>query len=206
MTDEGDGDFLGRKELDGGTTSPREEFVHGPVVRDRGGRDPHVVEREGRHDGAIASEGCRERLPEGVFAAVPENEIQGPARGIGSIPQGPQPEIVDMAEATKARTVTDGNFTESVEEQGGLVMVDFWAEWCGPCRIVGPIVNQLADEYSEQGVVVGKLDVDDNPRTASRFGIRSIPSILFFKDGKHVDTVVGAVPKAQLEKKILEHI
>ncbi len=111
-----------------------------------------------------------------------------------------------MAEATKARTVTDGNFTESVEEQGGLVMVDFWAEWCGPCRIVGPIVNQLADEYSEQGVVVGKLDVDDNPRTASRFGIRSIPSILFFKDGKHVDTVVGAVPKAQLEKKILEHI
>ena len=111
-----------------------------------------------------------------------------------------------MAEATKARTVTDANFTESVEEQGGLVMVDFWAEWCGPCRIVGPIVNQLADEYSEKGVVVGKLDVDDNPRTASRFGIRSIPSILFFKDGKHVDTVVGAVPKAQLEKKILEHI
>lgn len=111
-----------------------------------------------------------------------------------------------MAEATKTRTVTDGNFTESVEEQGGLVLVDFWAEWCGPCRIVGPIVNQLADEYEDRGVVVGKLDVDENPRTASRFGIRSIPSILFFKDGKHVDTVVGAVPKAQLEKKIQEHV
>ncbi|MEX0842851.1 MAG: thioredoxin [Gemmatimonadota bacterium] len=111
-----------------------------------------------------------------------------------------------MAEATKTRTVTDGNFTESVEDQGGLVLVDFWAEWCGPCRIVGPIVNQLADEYEDRGVVVGKLDVDENPRTASRFGIRSIPSILFFKDGKHVDTVVGAVPKAQLEKKIQEHV
>lgn len=86
------------------------------------------------------------------------------------------------------------------------LLVDFWAAWCGPCRIVGPIVEELAGEYADKGVTVGKVDVDQNPRTASRFGIRSIPSILFFKNGTHVDTVVGAVPKVHLEKKIQEHL
>lgn len=111
-----------------------------------------------------------------------------------------------MASDAKTLTVTDDTFTETIEDRQGLSLVDFWAAWCGPCRIVGPIVEELAGEYSEQGVAVGKVDVDDNPRTASRFGIRSIPSILFFKDGELVDTVVGAVPKAHLEKKIKEHI
>lgn len=85
------------------------------------------------------------------------------------------------------------------------VLIDFWAAWCGPCRMVAPIVEQLAAEY-EGRITVGKVDVDSNPRIAARFNIRSIPSILFFKDGKHVDTVVGAVPKPALDRKIQEHI
>jgi thioredoxin 1 len=102
--------------------------------------------------------------------------------------------------------VTDGNFGETIEGSSGLAIVDFWAAWCGPCRMVAPIVAELAEEYSEKGLKVGKLDVDQNQATASRFGIRSIPSILFFKDGKHVDTVVGAVPRPFLEAKVNEHI
>ena len=100
--------------------------------------------------------------------------------------------------------VTDDTFAEEIEGAEGLAMVDFWAEWCGPCRMVSPIVEELASEYSDR-VKVGKVDVDENQRVAQRFNVRSIPSILFFKDGEHVDTVVGAVPKAQLEKKIEEH-
>jgi thioredoxin 1 len=102
--------------------------------------------------------------------------------------------------------VTDDTFSTAVEGAEGLVLVDFWAAWCGPCRIVGPIVDELALEYADRGVVVGKLDVDQNPGTAVRFGVRSIPSILFFKSGKHVDTVVGAVPKPYLARKIQEHL
>ncbi|MFB6240526.1 MAG: thioredoxin, partial [Gemmatimonadota bacterium] len=91
------------------------------------------------------------------------------------------------------------------EEAEGLAMVDFWAEWCGPCRMVSPIVEELAEEY-EGDVKVAKVDVDESQRTAQKFNVRSIPSILFFKDGEHVDTVVGAVPKEQLEAKIEEHL
>lgn len=110
-----------------------------------------------------------------------------------------------MAENGKLVEVTDANFGDVVEGTDGLAMVDFWAAWCGPCRMVAPVIEQLATEY-EGRIKVGKLDVDANQRTASRFNIRSIPSILFFKDGQHVDTVVGAVPKPQLERKIQEHL
>ena len=110
-----------------------------------------------------------------------------------------------MAENGKLVEVTDANFGDVVESADGLAMVDFWAAWCGPCRMVAPVIEQLATEY-EGKLKVGKLDVDANQRTASRFNIRSIPSILFFKDGQHVDTVVGAVPKPQLERKIQEHL
>jgi thioredoxin 1 len=110
-----------------------------------------------------------------------------------------------MAENGAVHTITDDNFAAEVEGAEGLVMIDFWAVWCGPCRIVAPIVEALAKDY--QGKVrVGKLDVDSNQRTATRFNVRSIPSILFFKDGQLVDTVVGAVPRPALERKIQAHI
>jgi thioredoxin 1 len=101
--------------------------------------------------------------------------------------------------------VTDANFGDVIEEHGGLSLVDFWAVWCGPCRMIAPLIEQLSKDY-EGRVQFGKLDVDSNQQTAVKYSIRSIPSILFFKDGKHVDTVVGAVPKAHLERKIEEHL
>jgi thioredoxin 1 len=108
-----------------------------------------------------------------------------------------------MAENGSTFTVTDDNFASEIEGANGLSMVDFWAAWCGPCRMVAPIVEQIATEYEGQ-IKVGKLDVDANQRTAVRFNVRSIPSILFFKDGQLVDTVVGAVPKPILERKVKE--
>ena len=111
-----------------------------------------------------------------------------------------------MAESQNLVTVTDDTFADSVEHSSVLVIVDFWAVWCGPCRLIAPIMEQLADEYADKGVTVGKLDVDHNPASAARFGVRSIPSILFFKDGKHVDTVVGAVPKPALVQRIATHL
>lgn len=109
-----------------------------------------------------------------------------------------------MAESANVVTVTDDNFNTEIGGSNGLTIVDFWAEWCGPCRMVGPIIEQLADQYAGQ-VKVGKLDVDSNQRTAAQFNVRSIPTILFFKDGQVVDTIVGAVPKQALERKITEH-
>lgn len=108
-------------------------------------------------------------------------------------------------EAVYPVEVTDQTFEQEIESATGLAMVDFWAAWCGPCRMVAPVVEQLAKQYAGQ-LKVAKLDVDDNPRTAQRFNVRSIPSILFFKDGRHVDTVVGAVPGPHLEKKIRQHL
>jgi len=110
-----------------------------------------------------------------------------------------------MAENGAVLTVTDGDFAEQVEQAQGLTIVDFWATWCGPCRMVAPIIEQLASEYAGK-LRVAKLDVDSNVQTAARYNIRSIPSILFFKDGALVDTVVGAVPKGHLERKIQEHL
>lgn len=110
-----------------------------------------------------------------------------------------------MSENGATITITDENFADSIEGVEGLAMVDFWAAWCGPCRMVAPIVEQLATEYQGK-LTVGKLDVDSNQRTATRFNVRSIPSLLFFKDGKLVDTIVGAVPKPALDRKIQEHL
>jgi thioredoxin 1 len=101
--------------------------------------------------------------------------------------------------------VTDADFEQEIEQHEGLAMVDFWAVWCGPCKIVAPFVEQIAGEYAGR-VKVAKLDVDANPKTPMRFNVRSIPSILFFKQGSLVDTVVGAVPKANLTKKIEQHL
>jgi len=109
------------------------------------------------------------------------------------------------SEMAAVMEVNDTNFGEEVEQTDGVAMVDFWAAWCGPCRLVSPIVDELAREYAGR-VKVAKLDVDASQRTAMRFNIRSIPSILFFKDGAHVDTVIGAVPKQVLAQKIKEYL
>jgi thioredoxin 1 len=100
-----------------------------------------------------------------------------------------------------ALELTDKNFDEVVMTSAKPVIVDMWAIWCGPCRMVAPIMEDISKEYAGR-VIVGKLDVDNNPGTTSRFGIRNIPTILFFKDGKVVDKQVGAVPKAVLVKKL----
>ena len=111
-----------------------------------------------------------------------------------------------MATSEAITEITDANFGQEVEKGEGLYMIDFWAAWCGPCRLIAPIVNELADEYKDKGVQVGKLDVDANPQITARFRVMSIPSVLFFKGGQQVDTVVGAVPRAVLEGKIQQHL
>jgi thioredoxin 1 len=105
----------------------------------------------------------------------------------------------------KITDVTDATFDGEVLKSTTPVLVDFWAEWCGPCRMIAPSLEQLGQEYAGK-VTIAKMDVDSNPKSPMRFNVRSIPSLLFFKDGKHVDTVVGAVPKATLDQKIKQHI
>jgi thioredoxin 1 len=100
--------------------------------------------------------------------------------------------------------VNDANFEDEVEKHDGLAIVDFWATWCGPCRTIAPILEQLSSEY-EGKVKVTKLDVDANIKTGSRFNVRSIPTLLFFKGGKVVDQIIGAVPKGHIETKLLQH-
>lgn len=96
---------------------------------------------------------------------------------------------------------TDSNFEDLVLNSNKPVLVDFWAEWCGPCRMVGPLVEELANDYNER-VVIGKVNVDHNPGVSAKFGIRNIPTVLFFKDGEVVDKQVGAAPKVALSSKL----
>jgi len=100
-----------------------------------------------------------------------------------------------------ALEITDANFEALVLKSDKPVIVDFWAVWCGPCRIVGPIVQEIGEDYNGKAVV-GKLDVDNNPQSARKFGIRNIPTVLFFKNGEVVDKQVGAVPKQKLVEKL----
>jgi thioredoxin 1 len=102
--------------------------------------------------------------------------------------------------------VTDASFPAEVEQHRGLTVVDFWAEWCGPCKMIAPILDQIAAEYASRGLKVVKLDVDSNNDTTMRFNVRSIPTLLFFKDGRPVDSVSGAVPKAKLAERIDRHL
>ena len=97
--------------------------------------------------------------------------------------------------------VTDANFDEVVLQSTQPVLVDFWAEWCGPCRMIGPLVAELSDDYNGRAVIA-KMDVDTNPGTAAKCGIRTLPTIFFFKNGEVADKQVGAVPKTILASKI----
>ena len=100
-----------------------------------------------------------------------------------------------------ALEITDANFEELVLKSDKPVLVDFWAEWCGPCRMVGPVVEELSTEYAGKAVV-GKVNVDNNSEISAKYGIRNIPTILFIKNGEVADKSVGAVPKAQLAAKL----
>ena len=97
--------------------------------------------------------------------------------------------------------LTSAAWDSEVLEASGLVMIDFWAVWCGPCRMIAPAIEELAKEYAGQ-VKVGKLNTDENPEVATKYKIMGIPTVMFFKDGQKVDQVVGAVPKPQLKAKI----
>lgn len=95
--------------------------------------------------------------------------------------------------------LTDDGFENDVLNASGLVLVDFWAEWCGPCKMIAPLLNDIAEEYAEQ-VTVGKLNIDQNAGTPPKYGIRGIPTLLLFKDGNVIDTKVGALSKTQLKE------
>ncbi|MDT2797674.1 thioredoxin [Enterococcus cecorum] len=97
-----------------------------------------------------------------------------------------------------AKEITDATFSQEISE--GLVLVDFWAPWCGPCRMQAPILDQLSQKYDETELKITKLNVDDNPQTAASFGVMSIPTLLFFKDGELVEKRVGVQPKPALEE------
>jgi thioredoxin 1 len=105
----------------------------------------------------------------------------------------------------KVQTLTDNNFDQSVIKADKPVLVDFWAEWCGPCRRLAPTVEELATDFDGR-VVVGKLNVDDNPTTAGRFSIRGIPTLLLFKGGQIVEQVVGLADKDSLKRLIDKHV
>ena len=104
-----------------------------------------------------------------------------------------------------ALEITDANFDELVAKSTKPVLLDFWAEWCGPCRMVGPVVEELSKDYADTAVV-GKVNVDNNPGISMKFGIRNIPALLFFKNGEIVDKQIGAVPKSVLADKLSKQL
>lgn len=114
-------------------------------------------------------------------------------------------EMMRMVRApAKPVEISDGTLDQTISS-GGLVVVDCWAEWCGPCRMLAQVIEQLAKEYAGR-VTFAKLNVDDNPATAARFRVMSIPTLLVFKASSHVDTIIGAVPKAQIESTLRRHL
>lgn len=112
---------------------------------------------------------------------------------------------MDNETLTSTVTVTDENFDDEVIRSDVPVLVDFWAQWCGPCKIIGPTIEELAQDFRGQ-VKVAKLNVDDNPQSAGRFGVQSIPTLILFKDGEARQAAIGVRPKGQLTELIRQHL
>ena len=110
-----------------------------------------------------------------------------------------------MAQSKNVHTASDSNFDSDVLKAGELAVVDFWAEWCGPCRLLGPTIEGIADEYQGK-IKVFKMNVDENPTTPTRFHIRGIPTVIFFKNGELVDQLVGNHPKDTILQMINKHL
>jgi len=107
--------------------------------------------------------------------------------------------------AGKVITLTESNWNEEVVNSDKPVLVDFWAPWCGPCRIIAPIIEELAEEFEGQ-IKVGKLNTDENPNIAMQYGIRAIPTVILFKNGEVVDTRIGVQPKEALKQMLMSHV
>ena len=137
--------------------------------------------------------------------SLPGVSAVGSARGHASIAVGVSRNEKRKVMSENTTTLTDSNFDESVLKSSVPVLVDFWAEWCGPCRMIAPTVEALASDYNGR-VTIGKLNVDDNPNTAMQFGVRSIPTLLLFKNGEVVESVVGLTDKARLGALIDKHL
>ncbi|MDD5729583.1 MAG: thioredoxin [Candidatus Omnitrophica bacterium] len=100
---------------------------------------------------------------------------------------------------------SDASFKKEVLESEKPVLVDFWAAWCGPCKMIAPVIDELAKEYKDK-IKIGKVDIDNNPKTPNLYGVMSIPTLMFFKNGKVIEQLVGSLSKSELKKKIEEHI
>ena len=123
-------------------------------------------------------------------------KVEEKLRTLKEVPEGTYPD--------EPLVVTDGDFEELIS-RFPFVVVDLWAEWCMPCRMITPIVHELAKEHKGK-MVFAELNVDENPSTASRYGVMAIPTLLVFKDGELVDQIVGALPRSRLEPRLLEHL
>ena len=179
--------------------------------------DIHVAERQTDDGSAVSDFGITGRQAQHVAVEGQgvgdtrhgDADVSEARRGVGHLHQRGNLTMGNKGAngmtAIQPQAVTDATFGQEVEKQNGLVLVDFWATWCGPCHMVAPIMEQLAGEYVGRLKVV-KLDVDANQQTTIRFNVRSIPSVLFFKDGRHVDTLVGAFPKGAFDEKVKQHL